>query len=277
MTWRWRAVAPALLLAAGSVLAGCSDGQPTVANATSPVIPGSTVTIGSEPAAVRTAEAEPSESPGSSEPSEPSTPETSSSPPVAVTLTTARQLLERVADGMVTSAGGAYTVHVSIGDGEVPAAEADHVYFPAEASDYQAAVGATEIRRTGGTVYARSGPGAPWVSGDGVPDDLAAYAAWDLLTDLRLPLEAAEGFGAVPAVTVDGTAYDTYTFTVEASAVASVPQVPDDATGAVDVTFSIDASGKPVRVDLALADGSLVRTDYTGYGAPVVVEAPAVG
>lgn len=263
MTWGWRTAAPALLLAAGSVLAGCSDGQPTTSGAPGVVIPGSTVTIGSEPV-------EPAE------PSESVTPSATETPveQVPATSTTAVELRDRVAAGVTPSV----TATVIVGDGTATSVVADYRFIPADAPVFQATVGDAEVRLVDGALYTRSGADAPWATGADATPDLADYATWNLLVDLRVLLDGAEDFVGAPSVTIDGVGYETYTFTVDATVAAASTQVPDGETGTATVTFSIDSADRPVRVDQQLADsGLLVRTDYTGYGEPVAVEAPDVG
>ncbi|MCW2815017.1 MAG: LppX LprAFG lipoprotein [Nocardioides sp.] len=271
-----------VLAVTGPWLVGCGGGDAPGATPTPVVIPGSTVTVGTE--AVTTAPpteptSEPTRRPRRTPSPTPSVTPTDVLPAGAVA--TVEELLE-----LVGAAVGAFeTVRLTVADGSpVGAAVADHRYLGG--NDFVAGLDVlpdqpVQVRRVGGTLYAKIGA-EPWVVPP-VPaeDDTAALAdlpRWDVLADLRAALSGATGFEPLGPADVDGTAVQSYAFTVDAAGLADGAQVPDLLSGPVETTFSVDEDGLPVRVDqLFVETGQLLRTDYSAWGLEVVVAAPRVG
>lgn len=265
-----RTTALLLLVASGPWLVGCGDDEPAEATPTPIVIPGSTVTIGTEAGPV------PSVAPTSREPSEPPTSEPTRSVADPGSVAGVDDLLAVVAGAVQ----GLRSVHLSVGTETGSVIEADHRY--AEGDDYVAVLRVSaepiEARRVGGAFYLRAAPDEPFaeVAADQPLEGvLGALRTWDVVGDLAAALTGVTGFTVVGPGDVDGTAVRTFAWTVDAAGLVASATVPDELTGPVEVTVSVDAEGLPVRVDERFVDSDqLLRTDYSAWGEPVEVAAP---
>ncbi|MDO9454496.1 hypothetical protein [Nocardioides sp.] len=270
MSWGRRTAALVVLATTSTWLVGCgTTGGPEGADPTPVVIPGSTVTIGTDAATPVV---------GS-----PSPDTTSGAPGEGGSVTTVEALFTKVGGAM----GGFDSVHLAVGTADEPSViEANHHYLSG-GSDYSAVITAiadqpVEARRVGGTFYLQSATDGPFTEidpADVAADDtsvIGALPGWDVLGDLAAVLGEGADFAAGGPGDVDGTPVQSFTFTADAADLVPSAQVPDDLTGAVEVTFSIDEAGLPVRVDEDFADGDRVlRTDYSGWGDPFTVEVPS--
>ena len=269
-----------VLVTAG--LSGCGgDGTPQ-ATPTPVVIPGSTVTVGTEPVTTAPPPTEPTREPPRRPRKPTPTPTATPTPQLPEgSVATAAELLE-----LVGSAVGAFeTVRLTVADGSpAGAAVADHRYLGG--NDFVARLDVlpdepVEVRRVAGTLYVKVGA-EPWVVPP-VPDEddtaaLADLPRWDLLADLRAVIGGATEFEPLGRADVDGAAVQSYTWTVDAAGLLDGAQVPDTLSGAVEVSFAVTDEGLPVRVDQRFVEtGQLLRTDYDAWGLPVVVAAPRVG
>jgi hypothetical protein len=281
MSWGRRTSVLVALGVTAPLLTGCGGSQPQQAEPTPVVIPGSTVTIGTEPSGpVTDATTAPTTAP-TTEPTSELTPEPTettstpaeqprptSSPTSSPGVRSAGRLLTKVAKAV-----GRYdSVHVTTTDAGV-SVESDHQIL-AGGSDYQALVTTdgrpVELRRVGTTLYSRSGGGAfaTYVEGQAAPQgDLApAYLAWDVLGDLRTTLLSATRFEAEDPLT--------YRWRIPWSALEGSPNL--GGTGDARVTLEVTGNGLPMRIEYA-DDTAPVTLTFSSWGDPVSVPAPTAG
>lgn len=273
MSWGRRTSVLVALGALGPLLVACGDEGAPDAAPTPVVIPGSTVTIGTEPSAPTTdlpttePTTEPTTKPAPTTAPPTTAPPTTTPPSQPTTVSSARLL------AAVSAAVGTFdSVHVSTADGAVTV-ESDHQVL-AGGSDYAAVVTTdgrpVELRRVGSTLYSRSGGGAfaTYVEGQPAPegDLVPQYLAWDVLGDLRTTLLAATRITVVNS--------RTFRWSVPWSALEGSPNL--GGTGEARVTLEIDGIGLPVRIEYA-DDTAPVSLTYSKWGDPVTVEAPPAG
>lgn len=250
-------------------LAACG-GEPTEATPTPVVIPGSTVTIGTE------------ENPGTTVTPETTPTETPTSTPTG-SVATADELIRTIGGAM----GQEPTVRVTTSSGDVAAGEADFDYLAGPDYVTRAADGPVqEYRRIGDTLYFLADGTDQWqvyTPGEAPAElepVLSEALAYGLLDDLLQQLQAAQdfAFAADGPTELDGTPVETYSYTLDPTDLvvdpASAALLPD---GPVGVLLSIDDQGLPVRIARTLGDGSDLTDVYTAYGEPVTVETPEVG
>ncbi|WP_139983965.1 hypothetical protein [Nocardioides litoris] len=289
MTWgpgtgarrRGSLVAPLAALGLVVALGGCGSSEPA-AEEPGLVIPGSTVTIGTDPPEPTTA-AEPTV------PTAPTTvPATPSTPPVAGTPVASANLVGRLAAGMTPTS----TVTVTTSDGTTDVLAATYRYLgPDQAflpdcsvQVLDGAGGLAEYRRVGDDVFYRTADDPAWQqwSAGAAPPAaepvLAEAAELSLLAALAAELDSATGTTTDPAGPTDvgGTPVESYRWTVDSAALLLAGE-PDLPSGPVDVRAALDASGRPVRLERTFADGSVLVDTYTGWGEPVSIDDPLAG
>ena len=278
MSWG-RSWGPAVLLGvAGPWLAGCGSGSAQDASPTPVMIPGSSVTIGTEPGGQVTRE--PTELPATTDPAVPTEPtvptETTAPAP------TGDDLVARVGGAM----GGFDTVRVAVSDAtSAPRLTIDLDYASGALA---AQVAATEalpaftVRRVEGSTYVDAGPGFVEVPADQLGQDttglLAPLVAFDLLGDLKAVLVGSTDLTALGETEVEGIAVEQLGLTVDAAALAQPSLLaPGTSAGPVQVVLAVTAGGLPVRLDVQLPDGTTARLGLSGYGDPVDVAVPPTG
>lgn len=249
-------------------LAACG-GEPSEATPTPVVIPGSTVTIGTE------------ENPGTTATPE-STPTATPTATPTGSVATADELIQTIGGAMVEEP----TVRVTTSSGDVVAGEADYAYLAGPDYVTRASGGPVqEYRRIGDTLYFLPDGTEQWqvyTPGEAPADlepVLGEALAYGLLDDLLKQLQAAQdfAFAADGPTELDGTPVETYSYTLEPTDLvvdpASAALLPE---GPIEVLLSIDEQGLPVRIARTLGDGSDLTDVYSAYGEPVTVEAPDV-
>lgn len=234
------------------------------------VIPGSTVTIGTEPSPPPTASTAPPES----------------STATAVPRPTGDELVRLVGDQMIDYS----TVHVDVSDGTSPPditidLDYDSGDLVALLAPPAQGFSTTSVRRVGDTVYVDTGDGSDIVAaplGDvdaGSSGDGPAVAVFDLVANLRATLAGASRIASTGAGEIGGRTVEQYSLTIDAGDLLQPSFiVPDETAGPVAVVLSVNADGLPVRVEYdAPAPGTVIRLDLSAWGDPVTVEAPDVG
>lgn len=145
--------------------------------------------------------------------------------------------------------------------------------------------GAVELRRVGATFYVRAVPTGRWSSIavddprlDRVLDAgvLARYARLDVISDLRTTLLATDGVEDLETSDIAGTPVRAYRLDLDPARLA-LPTValPAQVAGSVTAELSLDADDLPVRLDVEYRPGLVSRVDFSGWGEPVSVAAPA--